>query len=73
MNVHPIHNQSDYDTAPAEIDRLFAAPAGCVEAEMLDIPTTLVEACEARVHAVNAPDPVAAHGVLHGEPRPKQK
>jgi HTH-type transcriptional regulator/antitoxin HigA len=59
MDIRPIKNETDYDAALAEIDRLMDAKPGTSGGDRLDILTTLVEAYEARHHPIEAPDPIA--------------
>lgn len=60
MEIRPIRNESDYQASLKAIDRLMDADEGSVEADRLDVLTTLVEAYEDRVHPIEAPDPVEA-------------
>jgi HTH-type transcriptional regulator/antitoxin HigA len=59
MDIRPIKNETDYDTALAEIDRLMDAKSGTSDGDRLDILTTLVEAYESRHHPIEAADPIA--------------
>ena len=60
MDIRPIRDESDYDAALAEIDRLMHAKPGTPQGDRLDVLATLVEAYEARHHPIEAPDPIAA-------------
>ena len=58
--VRPVRTEADYDAALAEIDALMDAAPESPEGDRLDVLVTLVQAYEARHHAVTPPDPVAA-------------
>ena len=60
MNIFPIKNDSDYQAALAEIDKLMDAQMNTPEGDALDILTTLVESYEAKHFAIAAPSPIAA-------------
>ncbi|MSP91874.1 MAG: transcriptional regulator [Myxococcales bacterium] len=60
MDVHPIRTEADHAVAMAEVERMWGAPVGSSDADRLDVLVTLVEAYEARHHAVPPPDPVDA-------------
>jgi HTH-type transcriptional regulator / antitoxin HigA len=60
MQIHPIRTEADHDAAVARIAELIAARPGTAEGKELDILATLVDAYEAKHHAIDAPDPIAA-------------
>ncbi|MBF0434797.1 MAG: helix-turn-helix domain-containing protein [Magnetococcales bacterium] len=60
MDVHPIKTELDYNAALAEIERLMDADPDTTEGERLDLLVTLIEAYEAKHHAINLPDPIEA-------------
>jgi HTH-type transcriptional regulator/antitoxin HigA len=60
MQIHPIRTEADYDWAVARIAALIGATADTTEGEELDILATLVDAYEAKHHAIDVPDPIAA-------------
>ncbi len=60
MNVTPIKTTRDYDRALRRIERLMDAKPGTKNGDVLDVLTTLVEAYEAKHHAICPPDPVEA-------------
>ncbi len=60
MNVTPIKTTRDYDRALRRIERLMDATPGTKNGDELDVLTTLVEAYEAKHHAICPPDPVEA-------------
>ena len=60
MNIRPIKNEADYDTALAEIDRLMGAAPESPESDELNVLVTLVEAYESEHWPIEAPDPVSA-------------
>jgi HTH-type transcriptional regulator/antitoxin HigA len=60
MPIHPIRTEADHDSAVARIADLIGARPDTAEGEELDILATLVDAYEAKHHAIDAPDPIAA-------------
>jgi HTH-type transcriptional regulator/antitoxin HigA len=60
IRVHPIRTDSDYDRAVARISELMMATPGTPEGDELDVLAVLVNAYEAKHHAMDAPDPVTA-------------
>jgi HTH-type transcriptional regulator/antitoxin HigA len=60
MRIHPIRTEADHDSAVARIAELIGAKPSTAEGEELDILATLVDAYEAKHHAIDAPDPIAA-------------
>src|SRR6202034_972619 len=60
MRIHPIRTEADHDSAVTRIAELIGAKPDTAEGEELDILATLVEAYEAKHHAIDAPDPIAA-------------
>jgi HTH-type transcriptional regulator/antitoxin HigA len=60
MEIKPIRNEADYEAALREIEALFDAAPDTPEADRLDVLVALVEAYEARHHAIPAPDPIEA-------------
>jgi HTH-type transcriptional regulator/antitoxin HigA len=63
MDIKPIRTEADYETALEKIDRLMDAEADTAEGDRFDILVTLVEAYEAKHHAIEEPDPIEA--ILH--------
>jgi len=60
MQIHPIRTEADHDSAVARIAELIRAKPGTAEGEELDILATLVDVYEAKHHAIDASDPIAA-------------
>ena len=60
MRIHPIRTEADHDSAVNRIAELIGAKPDTAEGEELDILATLVDAYEAKHHAIDAPDPIAA-------------
>jgi HTH-type transcriptional regulator/antitoxin HigA len=60
MQIHPIRTEADHDWAVARIAELMGAKPDSAEGEELEILATLVDAYEAKHHAIDAPDPIAA-------------
>jgi len=55
-----IKNESDYDAALIEIERLMDAKMGTPQGDRLDVLTTLVEAYEHKRWRIDPPDPIEA-------------
>jgi HTH-type transcriptional regulator / antitoxin HigA len=60
MQIHPIRTEADHDLAVARIAELIRAMPDTTEGEELDILATLVDAYEAKHHAIDAPDPITS-------------
>lgn len=60
MNLKPIRNEEDYQSALQEIDRLWDVEAGTAESDILEILVTLVEAYEKQHYELPPPEPIAA-------------
>ena len=60
MEIRPIRTTADYDSALAEIQRLWHSSPGTEDAEKLELLGALVEAYEESVYPVPAPDPIEA-------------
>jgi HTH-type transcriptional regulator/antitoxin HigA len=60
MNIRPIKTEADYDKALEEADRLWGSKPGSANGDRLDVLLILIEAYEAKHHAIDPPDPVEA-------------
>ncbi len=60
MDIFPIKTEADYRRALNEIEGLMSAEMDTPDGDRLDVLVTLVEAYEARHHAVSLPDPIEA-------------
>src|SRR3990172_4125936 len=60
MTIAPIKTSRDYDRALHRIEQLMEAEAGTKAGDELGVLTTLVEAYEAKHHAICPPDPIEA-------------
>jgi HTH-type transcriptional regulator/antitoxin HigA len=60
LQIKPIKSNRDYRRALKQIDALMDARANTSDGDRLDVLTTLVEAWEAKHHAIDAPDPIEA-------------
>lgn len=60
MQIHPIRTEIDHELAVKRIEKLINAIPGSAEGDELDVLATLVDAYEAKHHAIDAPDPVTA-------------
>ncbi len=60
MNIYPIKNAVDYQSALLEIDKLMDAELNTPEGDALDIWVTLVEAYEAKQFPITAPHSISA-------------
>jgi len=59
-DVKPIRTERDYESAMAEIEKLWGAKSGTPKGDRLDVLATLVDAYEAEHFPMDAPDPVEA-------------
>jgi len=60
MNIKPIKNEQDYNTALSQIESLMDSQPNTPQMDKLEVLTTLVEAYEAQHYAIDAPDPIEA-------------
>jgi HTH-type transcriptional regulator/antitoxin HigA len=60
MDISPIKTEKDYESALAEIGRLFGSESGTPEGDRLEVLVTLVGAYEDVHYSIPAPDPVEA-------------
>lgn len=60
MNIHPIHNENDYEAALERVELLMDAKPGTEAFDELDILSTLIESYEAKHYTIEAPDPIEA-------------
>ena len=60
MTIALIKTARDHDRALGRIEQLMAAKPGTKAGDELDVLTTLVEAYEAKPHAIYPPDPIEA-------------
>ena len=60
MEIRPIRTKADYRAALKEVERLWDAAPGSPQEDRVDVLVTLIEAYEAKHHAIPAPDPIAA-------------
>ena len=60
MTITPIKTSRDYDRALRRIEQLMDAQPDTNNGDELDVLTTLVEAYEAKHHAICPPDPIEA-------------
>ena len=60
MNIRPIKNETDYNAALEEIERLLDAKPNTPEGDQLEILLVLVEAYEDEHYSIPLPNPIAA-------------
>ncbi len=60
MDIKPIRTEADYNSALAEVERLFDAQRNTEEFDRLDVLTTLIQVYESKHYPIAPPDPVAA-------------
>ena len=60
LTIRPIRTKADYKAALKEVERLWNAEPGTPDGDRVEILVTLIEAYEAKHHAIPAPDPIAA-------------
>lgn len=58
MQLRPIRNQEEHETALAEIHALWDAQPGTIEADRLDVLILLVEDYEKQQFPIDPPDPI---------------
>ena len=58
--VKPIRTEADYETALAEVERLWGANAGTPKGDRLDVLATLIDAYENEHYPMDPPDPIHA-------------
>ena len=58
--IRPIRTEGDYETALAEVERLWGAASGTPEGDRLDVLATLLDAYESERHPMDPPDPIEA-------------
>lgn len=58
MELKPIRTRKDYQSALAEAERLWDAPARSTEADRLDVLTLLIEQYERQHYPIADPDPI---------------
>jgi HTH-type transcriptional regulator / antitoxin HigA len=59
-DVKPIRSEADYDAAMEAVAAIWGATSGTPEGDRLDVLATLIDAYEAKHHAMDAPDPIEA-------------
>ena len=59
-DLKPIRAEADYETALAEVERLWGAKSGTPKGDRLDVLATLIEAYEAKQYPMDPPDPIEA-------------
>ena len=60
MKIQPIKNERDHQNALKEVERLWDAKPNTPAGDLLELWVTLVEAYEAKHHAIPPPDPIEA-------------
>ncbi len=59
-DVKPIRTEEDHDAAMEEVAVLWGAASGTPQGDRLDVLATLIDAYEAKHHAMDVPDPIEA-------------
>ena len=59
-DIKPIRSKRDYETALAEVSRLWGAKKGTPEGDRLDVLATLLDAYETEHFPMDPPDPIEA-------------
>ncbi len=60
MNIKPIRSDADLQNAFHQLDKVFQAKQGTVEADEMEILVTLIEAYENKHHPISPPNPIDA-------------
>jgi HTH-type transcriptional regulator / antitoxin HigA len=58
--MKPIRTEADYEATLAEVAALWGAASGTANGDRLDVLATLIDAFEAKHHAMDPPDPIEA-------------
>ncbi len=58
--IKPIRTKKDYETALAEVARLWGAKSGTPDGDRLDVLATLIDAYEVVLYPMDPPDPIEA-------------
>jgi HTH-type transcriptional regulator/antitoxin HigA len=58
--LKPIRNETDYEAALAEVERLWGAKSGTQAGDRLDVLATLIDAYETKHYPMDPPDPIEA-------------
>ena len=58
--VKPIRSEADYEAAMEQLAKLWGAAGGTPDGDRLDVLATLIDAYEAKHHAMDPPDPIEA-------------
>jgi HTH-type transcriptional regulator / antitoxin HigA len=58
--LKPIHSETDYRYAIAEVERPWGAKNGTAKGDRLDALATLIDVYEARHYPMDPPDPIEA-------------
>ena len=58
--VKPIRTEADYESALAELERLWGAKAGTPKGDRLGVLATLIDAYENEHYPTDPPDPIEA-------------
>ncbi len=60
MEIRPIRNEADYESALRRIEALWGASTGTSDGDELDVLVTLTEAYEREHYPIDQPDPIEA-------------
>jgi HTH-type transcriptional regulator/antitoxin HigA len=60
MEIRPIRNEADYESALHRIEALWGASTGTSDGDELDVLVTLTEAYEREHYPIDQPDPIEA-------------
>lgn len=60
ITILPIHDDEDHARAMSQVEQLWGAAEGTPEADALEVLVTLIDAYEAKHHAIEPPDPIEA-------------
>lgn len=58
--IKPLRTEADYQTALAEIQRLWGSHSGTAEGDRLDVLATLIDRYECEHDSIDTPDPIQA-------------
>ena len=73
MNIRPIKNENDYETALKRLEEIFDALPNTKESDEADILSLLIENYEDQYYPIESPDPIEAIKIRMEEMNLKQK
>lgn len=60
LQFEPIRTEADYESALAEVQRLWGARSGTAQGDRLDTLASMIDAYETKHYPMDTPDPINA-------------